>query len=209
MIKVNLNRRSGTSAGRTSTIKTGGGGGFSYADFKEKIERYNGFVKVIGAFVAYNLVSGFVDDIKADLMKKMNYSIQKVNADIAQIKASAMQFQDYAAKKAQLENDAKAYRQKLEVLSTVMEGRSIPAKMLLQISQTIPKDVWLTDFNVGSKDVSFSGQSMSYDQISEFLKSVQSSSYFTGVILKNVEQNKKNEKKYQSFSITAKRRWGI
>lgn len=213
MIKVNLNRKGKSTGGTGATALTGmmkgmlgkGGSGQGIGGIKEKIEQNSGIVKVIATLLFLNFISQFIDDFKAQEIKKVQSVISKVESEVTQIKTAASKFQDYSQKKAQLENDAKMLRQKLTVLSTVMEGRTVPARILIQISQVIPKNVWLSSFQLSNKDATFFGQSTSYEEVSEFLKAVQSSSYFSNVNLKNVEQ-KKVDQKLQNFSITANRR---
>lgn len=216
MIKVNLNRKGKSSGGTGVTALTGmvkgmlgkGRSSQGLGGIKEKIEQNSGIVRVLATLLFLNFTSEFIDDFKAQEIKKIKSVISKVESETMQIKTAASKFQDFAQKKMQLENDAKMLKQKLTVLSTVMEGRSVPARILIQTSQVIPKNVWLSSFTLTNHDASLSGQSTSYEEVSEFLKAIQSSSYFSNVILKTVEQ-KKIENKLQNFSISANRRLEI
>ena len=114
----------------------------------------------------------------------------------------------FEAKKAQIQAYEQAIRTKLEVLGKLMSGRTVPPKILMQLSQTIPSEVWLNEFKMGDQEVSIIGQTPSFGQVSDFLKELGNSSYFSDISLKGIEENSSatKEQKVQNFTITAKRR---
>ena len=80
--------------------------------------------------------------------------------------------------------------------------------MLLHISQVIPSDVWITDMQVKRGSIEIKGGTPGYNQVSDFLKALSGSAYFTEVKLQDIrEKNSKNkDQRFQTFSIKAQGR---
>ena len=146
--------------------------------------------------------------VDKEALAKVEKSIAAAERDAGAQQQKLAQLQGFEAMKAQLEGDERAIRTKLEVLAKIAEGRTDPSRIMLQISQAMPDQLWLTDLKVAAEEISFTGQTPSYAQVSDFLKSIASSSFFSDIVLKGIEENlgTSRDVRIQDFTIMAKRK---
>ncbi|MBI2606567.1 MAG: PilN domain-containing protein [Deltaproteobacteria bacterium] len=165
-------------------------------------------LKLAAVGAAIYLVQDQLDGYRKEALAKVDKSIAAVEREAEAQQQKLAQLQGFEAMKAQLESDERAIRTKLEVLAKVADGRTDPSRIMLQISQAMPDQLWLTDLRVAANEVSFAGQTPSYAQVSDFLKSISSSSFFSDIALKGIEENlgAARDVRIQNFTITAKRK---
>ncbi len=161
---------------------------------------------LVGA--AIYLIQDQLDGYRKEALAKVDKSIAAAERDAGAQQQKLTQLQGYESMKAQLESDERAIRTKLEVLAKIAEGRTDPSRIMLQISQAMPDQLWLTDLKVAAEEISFTGQTPSYAQVSDFLKSIASSSFFSDIVLKGIEENvgTARDVRIQDFTIMAKRK---
>ena len=63
-------------------------------------------------------------------------------------------------------------KKKLETLATLRKQRGGPVKLLDALSTSIPKKVWVTEFDEKNGNVKLMGQAESFDDVSEFMRAM-------------------------------------
>lgn len=221
MIRVNLAKKQGKGGAAQLDLKNlklstlldmlkarGGEGG---EEGKPKLlDPNNPVFRAALAIFACWYFSGYLDDQKAGELKKLDSDVSKYEKEKDAVAMKLAKIKGWEPVKKQLEDDEKAIRLKLEVVKKLLEDRDAPAKMLMQITQTIPDQVWLTNLEVLEDSVAFKGQTPSYNDVSDFIKGLNGTSQFTDIALSGItEQNAGNgQKVVQDFDLFAKRRKG-
>jgi type IV pilus assembly protein PilN len=72
----------------------------------------------------------------------------------------------------------------LAVIDKLEKGKRGPVRVLDELSNAIPKRVWLTNFREGGGNLSMTGAAIDNADISEFMRALQKSPYFSDVQLK-------------------------
>lgn len=223
MIKINLarKRKTGTSGGATGltsitgkidlknldlrhifdTLRRGGSG-------DKKFDLNGPIPKAIISIALCYFVEDTIVGYKQDELKKYDKAIAAVEKDKSGLQARMAKMKGYEAIKKQLEDDEKAIRTKIEIVKRLLENRNVPAKMLMQIAQSIPEELWLTTLKVNESEARFAGATPGYNQVSDFIKSLNGTAQFTEIGLSGIRESTTatKDQRFQSFELTAKRR---
>lgn len=216
MISINLGKKKkGAAGGGKLDIKAI----FSFMQGKEapstgdgkKFNLNSPLAKAIVAIMAVYLVEDMISGFKKEKLDAFDKQIQKVETENNKQLQAFARLKGLEPKKQELENLKKMFQIKLDVLGKLADGRGVPAKMLLQISQAIPQDVWLMEMRVSDADVLFKGQTFEVTSATEFLKAVKGMSFFDSTQIGPISENLGVDKmkRAQDFEITAKRRAGM
>lgn len=216
MIKINLGRKrkpSGTGKIDLNNLSVsslvdifknmGGSKGAQKFDY-----RNSGLVKVILIALAVYLADDYFKQLQREELAKVGAQITKVQNEINQVQVELNKLSEIEAVREQLEGDEKLLMIKLETLTKLMQGRVVPAKMMLEFSKMMPQELWLTSMQ--SKDVNFimEGESSSIDQISDLIGSINQSNYLMNPEFQKTEEKGTAGKEmlYQKFTLSAKRK---
>lgn len=190
MIKINLALKksaslaaqdeTGTSAALTSITRIGWEDVRSLPNLKSII-----FIVLFSAFANW-----YVEETKSDKITEKNNEISIVKENKIKLEKDLLQQKVLEDKKKAYERDAEIIRTKLEAIEKLMTDRSIPVQVLIALSNSIPKNVWITDFKVSNSDIDVSGQSLDFNQVSKFLKNLNESVFFKDIVLKSTQQDK-------------------
>ncbi len=216
MIRINLAKKQGKGggfdlkslnvAGLFALLKTGG------EDGAEKKFDINGPIpKTMVAFALCYFVSDYLEGVKIDELKKVDVEMAVVDKEKDAIIKKLAKIKGFEPLKKSLEDDEKALRLKLDVVQKLLEDRSGPAKMLMQITQSIPDEVWLTSLAVTEDNVKLGGATPGYNQVSDFIKALNSTSQFSDITLSGIQEGAASgdaatSQKVQNFDLNAKRR---
>lgn len=191
MIKINLasRKQSTTVAGSGG----GGAGGFKVSKltavdleaFRDLPIRKLALMAVVAIGASY-----LVDDYKATETKKVEDEYAKLDQERGRLQGEIAKTKGFEAMKKALEADERMIKTKIETIRKLLQDRQNPPKMLASLSSSLPSDVWLNSFAVASGKAKFMGFSTNYNQISDFMKNVNDSAYFTGLGLVNTQQTK-------------------
>ena len=94
----------------------------------------------------------------------------------------------YEEIKKNLETDERTIHQKLDAIDTLVSDRARPPKLVLALSSTVPKLVWLSELKVEAQDVVLRGNALDFNQVSEFLKSLNENAFFKDTKLVTTQQ---------------------
>jgi hypothetical protein len=213
MIKINLATRKAAVTATADGGKTSGTGFKNFLNAGLKIDaRLDGFKelpirKLAVAALACYAASWMLDSYKEDELNKVAAIIAKARDDQTKLKTELAKTRGYEQIKKDLDNDEKTLRTKIETIQKLLAGRQTPPKMMIALSGAIPQDVWLTGLKIGEQDVSFKGASLGFNQISDFMKNLNESAYFTDVRLQGSQKSKdESGAEVAGFELEAKRR---
>lgn len=182
MIKINLALRKRAAAVEAREKR---GGGFAMPKLDAEIFKEPQFRKIALGLIVLVMASYGIEEVKTDQLHQLDQEIQKVQADNNKAKAELAKTAGYDALKKQIDDDEKLIRTKLETIQALMADRQVPPKLLLSISNMIPKDIWLTDFELTDKALKIKGDSLGFDPVTDFMKVMGDSDYLTNVKLVN------------------------
>lgn len=104
----------------------------------------------------------------------------------------------------ELENKKKFLSEKLTTIAQLKAKRQGPVRLLDNITNAIPQRAWLMEVSQNGQDVEFAGLAVDPQTVSEFMRSLEESVFFTTVDLGFSRQSVRDEVKLQNFSVVAK-----
>jgi Tfp pilus assembly protein PilN len=190
-------------------LKRGGGAGGESEG--PKFDLNNPIVRAAAAAGACYYLGTYFDDIKAEELKKVEVEIQKIEKEKDAVAQKLAKIKGWEPIKKQLEDDEKAIRLKLDVVKKLLEGRDAPSKILMQVAQAIPDNVWLTTLGVTDFDLKMSGSATSYNDVTDFMRALNGTSEFSDTTLNGIKEQvtgTENQQRTQQFELIVKRRVG-
>jgi type IV pilus assembly protein PilN len=91
----------------------------------------------------------------------------------------------------------------LNVIRSLERGRSGPVKMMEELSDIIPRRVWISSFREASKRVTIEGLAESGMVIADFLDSLKGSRFFENPVLIAVNSQDVDGQSVHRFQVTA------
>lgn len=129
---------------------------------------------VAGIFLHYRMVANRVQVLES--------SIQKATADIARLKKEIGEVEKFKARKAELQ-------QKVDIISGLQEGRTLPVKVFEAVSAAIPEKCWIENLNMkADRSISLSGVALNNHTIANFMTALGQTGRFQKVELGSAEQ---------------------
>jgi len=105
-------------------------------------------------------------------------------------------------------NQLKKTRKKLEkrkdVIDKLERAKTGPVRILDELSNHIPKRVWLQSFKESQGVIKLKGQGIENPDISEFMRSLGKSKYFKKINLEKTRRTKTNAGTVYQFDMSAK-----
>lgn len=218
MIKINLHQRKaavGVTAG-SETAASGGlaailakfkmGGGLSTADEGVKAAAIQG-----GVF-AVILIAGtwYLGEKRAEYIAEVDAQIAEIDSKDALLMSELSKTSGYEQTKRNLEQDEKTIRTKIKTIQELILDRTTPPKILMALSEAIPKDVWLRDFKLQNRRFTISGSANGMDVVSDFMKGLEETIYFKNIVLRSskTETTQKAGRQTAQFELEGERRDG-
>lgn len=93
-------------------------------------------------------------------------------------------------------------RGKLEVLDKLKQGRTGPAQYLDELNQVMPEKLWLDSFSESSGKIVVQGTALNEKVVAEFMRNLNSSSFFNDINLVQTAQTVSGGVKLQKFQLT-------
>ena len=215
MIKINLALRKQPVGGGGGVAKTGSMaslGSFDLSSLKGlKIDtealkdlplRKVALPLIIGALASFTL-----DNYRDSELKALDAQMEVLAAEKPKLEAEANKIKQYEGVKKDLEADEFTIRTKIETIRKLVAGRTVPPKLLLALASTMPEEVWISGFKMASSSVTLQGFSYGFGPISDFMKNMSESAYFTDLKLNRTEQvREQGIGEVATFELDAKRR---
>lgn len=209
MIKVNLQQRkaavgAGASGGLGGLLgamdKLRGGPGAGDADKRSLLTLGAAYLAVLGA------ASWYTGTLKTGMLAQVDAEIAKVDSKMNLLTSELNKTNGYEQIKKSLEADEKTIRTKIGTIQELIRDRSTPPKILTTLSETIPKEVWLREFSLKDRHFRIGGSSTSMDVVSDFMKALEETIYFKGVVLRSSRQENAKGRASVVFELEADRR---
>jgi Tfp pilus assembly protein PilN len=175
---------------------------------KKRDLRNSPLVKAILGIVLAYVVEDSLVGMKKDKIDAIDKQVSKIETELSGVQAKLAKVKGFEEVKKQLEADERAIRTKLETINRLLENRNASAKLMMQVAQNIPEEVWLTEMKVNEESATFVGGTPGYSQVSDFINALNNSSQFMDINIKGIEENSSaaKDQKFQSFEIRARRR---
>jgi hypothetical protein len=221
VIRINLHQRKAAvgvaAAGATTQTETGLKGFASLVARVRSGQNFSNFgdggdlrgTAIIGVVYLVFLGGGwwYVGQEKERLLEEVTAEVTTVDSKIALLDSELSKTQGYEQAKKSLEADEKKIRTKIDTIQELIRDRSTPPKILMTLSDSIPKDVWLRDFALHDKSFKISGLSNGMDVVSDFIRNLSETIYFSDVQLKGSKSDvQKNGRELTTFELEAQRR---
>lgn len=129
----------------------------------------------------------YVEDEKQKQMAALQAKIDAVNAEKVKLEGELTRVSTLEKAKAELDREELVVRQKIQILEGLIADRQTPTQVLLALSQTIPEQVWVTDFRFGQSGVHLNGNSISFGAVSDFIRTLSDSPHFTEMKLESTQ----------------------
>ncbi|MEN9723716.1 MAG: hypothetical protein RJB38_1702 [Pseudomonadota bacterium] len=160
-------------------------------------------VGLVGAFGA----QFYFDGEREAVISRLDTQIEKAKSVQTGLQNQLKEAPVMEELKTRLEADERLVRTKLETIMKLMQDRQTSVHALKVVSTSIPSEVWLSQLSFSPSEVSFVGQALDYNQISDFMNRLGQADFMTDLNLDGSSQVK-DEKgvTVNSFRITAKRK---
>jgi type IV pilus assembly protein PilN len=100
-------------------------------------------------------------------------------------------------------------KKKLDVLNQLRKNKTGPAQRLATLSDSVPKQLWLTSYSESNSNIKISGLAYNEELIATFMRALEASIDYTAVELVVSEQKELNGVKLKHFDITCKLRSSV
>jgi Tfp pilus assembly protein PilN len=201
MIKINLATRK--QSGLSGEVKSQSiGKKVNFDQLKDLPLRKVLLPVLVGIAASY-----YLESFKEEEIKKLDDVFAKVNQETTRLQNEVSKFKDIESIKTSLDEDEVVIRTKLETIQKLIEDRGSSYRVLTALSNTLPKNIWLTEIRMEKTEVELVGMSLDLNHISDFMKGLEENAFFTGVELKGTRQVRDTSGVDAStFELKAKRR---
>ena len=104
----------------------------------------------------------------------------------------------------ELDEQKKRLLSQLAVIDKLEKGKRGPVRVLDELSNAMPKRVWLVNFRESAGSLSMTGAAIDNADISEFMRTLQKSPYFTDVQLKFTQASDRGGVSIYNFEVACK-----
>lgn len=125
-------------------------------------------VTIAGCLIWSMTASSRVDTQRQQIVAK--------RAELKRLDQLIGEVNEFTKKKTELE-------EKLKIIEQLRKGKTGPVRALDDLASEIPNRVWLTDVKEAGGSVKIKGKAIDHEDVSAFMKSLQNSKYFSGIVL--------------------------
>ncbi len=102
------------------------------------------------------------------------------------------------------EKDNKDYRDKTSIIEALKKNQVVPLRLLDEVSEMLPKGVWLTSLSDKGGVVSIEGFAFTNTDLVTYVQNLKGSKYFTDVMLVESRQTEVESFTIYKFNLTLK-----
>jgi type IV pilus assembly protein PilN len=128
-------------------------------------------------------------------IETLQSDIQKATAEIARLKKEIGEVEKFKARKAELQ-------QKVDIISNLQSGRTLPVKVFEALSVSIPEKCWIDSLSVRGNAITLSGVALNNHTIANFMTTLGQSGRFQNVELGSADQVTVTGVKLVKFNLT-------
>lgn len=130
----------------------------------------------------------------------LDQRIAAARQETVRLQSLIQQGQQFEARRAQLQ-------QRVALIEELRKGQTGPVHLLDEISRSLPDSMWLTEIRRTGPDVQIDGQCMSLTALSDFVGSLEASTYFdqpVEIVDSQVQSSTPTAQELIRFSVRAK-----
>lgn len=150
-----------------------------------------GAVAAVGIFVVLVVLTFYLN--KQISSKKAEISTQEQK--LQSLKTKLKEVQNY-------EKDNEEFRKKTRIIEQLKKNQVMPLRLLDEVSEKLPKGVWLTDMEDKSGVVSIEGYSFSNNDLVSYVQNLKGSKYLEDVTLVESRQTEVEQISVYRFKLT-------
>jgi type IV pilus assembly protein PilN len=102
------------------------------------------------------------------------------------------------------ERDNAEFREKTKIIEQLKKNQIVPLRLLDEVSEMLPKGVWLTGLTDKSGIVSIEGYAFSNTDLVSYVQNLKSSNYLTDIMLVESRQTSLGDYSVYKFKLTFK-----
>ena len=140
-----------------------------------------------GIFLFHQMIQHRIETLQSN--------IQKATVEIARLKKEIGEVEKFKARKAELQ-------QKVDIISNLQTGRTLPVKVFESLSASIPEKCWIDTLSLKGNTIALSGIALNNHTIANFMTSLGQSGRFQGVELGSADQTTAMGVKLMRFNLT-------
>lgn len=129
-------------------------------------------------------------------------SIEEVRRKISVTDKRINDLKDVEKKVEEFKEKNKELERRIQVIAELEKKRTGPLYVMEALSASIPEKAWISDLQSKGNNASISGVAWNEFTVSDFMKSLQKSSYFDNVNLKVIKKTSVNNLPLRSFEIS-------
>lgn len=130
--------------------------------------------------------------------------VEKRQATVATNAGEIKRLQTIIGEVNELDKQKQRLLNQLAVIDKLEKGKRGPVRVLDEMSSSIPKRVWITSFREQGGTLSLTGSAIDNADISEFMRALQKTPYFTDINLKFTQADLKDGATVYNFEIGCK-----
>jgi len=142
---------------------------------------------IIAAVVLIFYLNGQISGLQADVSAK--------EKRLQQLQATLKQVQNY-------ERDNAEFRQKTQIIEQLKKNQIIPLRLLDEVSEMLPKGVWLDKLSDKGGTVTIEGYAFSNTDLVGYVQNLKNSKYLSSVMLVESRQMNMEQKSVYKFKLT-------
>jgi type IV pilus assembly protein PilN len=140
-----------------------------------------------GILLFHQVIKNRIETLQSD--------IQKATVEIARLKKEIGEVEKFKTRKAELQ-------QKVDIISNLQTGRTLPVKVFDAVSASIPEKCWIDTLSVKGNSIALSGVALNNHTIANFMTSLGQSGRFQRVELGSADQATVTGVKLMRFNLT-------
>lgn len=148
---------------------------------------------VLGVTISVCYFIGYQMSSSIDELKTENTSIQR---NINELKAKVGEVEKFKQK-------AKTLKQQLDVITSLEKGRTGPVRVLDELTDLVPKKLWITSFDEKGGAVKIEGFATDGTIVADFLENIKKANFFKNAVLERVTSASGGDDN-QKFTINLK-----
>ncbi|NJD55382.1 MAG: hypothetical protein FIA94_03140 [Nitrospirae bacterium] len=143
------------------------------------------------------LVLGYLAYFYSSRLSDREAKAKDNDRKITELKAKIKAVEDF-------ERLNKTFQQRKDIIEDLGRNKSLPVKILDEISAQLPVGVWLTTMDVRGSDINLSCTAFSNTDVVNYVNNLKNSKLFTDVYLQESVQSKIKETAVYTFRLTFK-----
>ena len=214
LIKINLAKKKKRASGSGGGDRAGSGGGSGFAKMFQGAFKISESVdgadfnprRFLFVLIALAGTYYYADEMKKEEVEIWQGKITKAQGEQKKLNADLARYKNLEAVKKRFESHEAVLKKKVEVLEPLLRQQVQPHRVLIAVSKTIPPDLWLRSLRFESSKAELRGASLGgLNSISDLMKNLASTAYFSDVRLANSQREKEEGRDVSTFSLEARR----